>query len=311
MPQSPSPLGLRVGARGSKLARAQARIVQDALQSLCGIATELIAIRTSGDRLQGPLSEAGGKGLFIKELEEALWSGQIDLAIHSMKDVPAPLPEGMSIAAVLPREDPRDAFVSNHAGRLEDLAAGARIGTCSVRRAAQIARLRPDLAIVPLRGNVDTRLAKLAAGEIDAIILAIAGLRRLGLDAYATCLLPTESWLPALAQGTIGIEMLERDSRAESIGAALNDHAAAAALACERAFQAALGGSCRSPIAGLATIVNGILRFRGEVLAPDGASSVDTRVELALGDNAVAEAAAAGHEAGMAIKPHAQAWLAV
>lgn len=306
----PSP-PLRVGTRGSKLARAQAGLVRDALASRCGFASALIAITTSGDRIKDrPLAEAGGKGLFAKELEEALLAEQIELAVHSMKDLPTILPNGLAIAAIFPREDPRDAFISTRSGQLDDLPRTARLGTSSVRRAAQVARLRPDLCVVPMRGNVDTRLGKLDAGDVDAIILAFAGLKRLGLQARARSLLPTETWLPALSQGAIGIEMRGQDPHRSTIAAALNDEVTSIAIACERAFQAALDGTCRTPIAGLATVADNRLLFRGEVLAPDGSAFVDTSVDLVLGDNPLAEATRAGREAGLAIRERARPWLA-
>jgi hydroxymethylbilane synthase len=309
--QRPTSPPLRVGTRGSKLARAQAGLVRDALASRCGFASDLVAITTSGDRIKDrPLAEAGGKGLFAKELEEALLAEQIELAVHSMKDLPTILPDGLAIAAIFPREDPHDAFISAVSGRLDDLPRAARLGTSSVRRAAQVARLRPDLCVVPLRGNVDTRLGKLDAGEVDAIILALAGLKRLGLQARATSLLPAETWLPALSQGAMGIEMREQDPRRSTIAAALNDRVTSIAIACERAFQAALDATCRTPIAGLATVTDNRLLFRGEVLAPDGSAFVDTSVDLVLGDNPLAEAARAGREAGLAIRERAQPWLA-
>ena len=310
MPHSPP--SLRIGTRGSKLARVQAHEVQDALRARCGMESELVAIRTSCDRIQDrPLAEIGGKGLFAKELEEALLAGHIDLAVHSMKDLPAELPSGLEIVATPLREDPSDVFVSRHANTLEDLARGARIGTCSVRRASQIARARRDLEIVSLRGNIDTRLAKLDEGRVDAVILALAGLRRIGLEARAASVLSPERWLPALSQGAIGLEMREKDARAGEIGAALNDETTAIALACERAFQQALDGSCRSPIAGLARVADGRLRFHGEVLAPDGKDWADTHVEIELGAGPCAQAAGAGREAGLRLRTRAQAWLAV
>ncbi|HEY2446282.1 MAG TPA: hydroxymethylbilane synthase [Rhizomicrobium sp.] len=300
----------RIGARGSRLARAQAAIVRETLASVCGFAGELVAIKTTGDRIKDrPLAEAGGKGLFARELEDALLAERIDMAVHSMKDLPAILPDGLTIAAILPRETPLDAFISAAAKHLEDLPRGARLGTSSVRRAAQAARRRPDLRILPLRGNVDTRLAKLDAGEMDAVILAAAGLKRLGLEARAVSVLSADSWLPALSQGAIGIEMRSGDTRRAAIHKAMNDEASAIALACERAFQGALDGSCRTPIAGLAIWAAGKLRFRGEVLAPDGSACETCHVELQLGDDPVAEAERVGREAGLAIRDRAQAWL--
>lgn len=298
---------LRIGTRGSKLALVQANMVAGLLRAR-GAACEIVTVKTTGDRIQDrPLADAGGKGLFVKELEDALLDERIDLAVHSMKDVPVDLPAGLAITALLPREDPRDVFVSNKASALTDLPKGARIGTSSVRRHAQVARVRPDLEIVLLRGNVDTRLAKLDAGEIDGMLLALAGLKRLGLKGRATQML--DDFLPALAQGAIGIEIRETDTNAREIVAQLNDEKTEIALTCERAFQQALGGSCRSPMAGLATIANGELVFRGEVLAPDGSDFVETAVQFPLTANARAEAERAGCEAGEHIRPRAQAWL--
>ena len=281
-----------------------------AILATAGIACELIILKTSGDRIQDrPLADIGGKGLFTKELDEALLHGEIDLAVHSMKDVPAVLPSGLAIAALLPREDVRDAFLSCTAASLDELPRGARIGTGSVRRTAQIARARPDLEIVPLRGNVDTRLAKLHPGAFDAVLLAYAGLKRLGLQDHVTSLLPTDIWLPALSQGAIGIEIRETDVTVSLAVAALNDEATEMALACERSFQLALDGSCRAPIAGFATVMKGVLAFRGEVLAPDGSDFADTKFEHRLGADPVAESAAAGRAAGVALKPRVHRWI--
>jgi hydroxymethylbilane synthase len=289
---------LRIGTRGSKLALVQANMVA----ALLGQPTEIVILKTSGDRIQDrPLADVGGKGLFVKELEDALLGGRIDLAVHSMKDVPVDLPRGLAITALLPREDPRDVFVSNTAATLTQLPQGARLGTSSVRRVAQCLRARPDLDCRLLRGNVDTRLRKLDDGEMDAMLLALAGLKRLGLEARATALL---DFLPALAQGAIGIETREDDARAREAAAVLNDEDTATALACERAFQAALGGSCRSPMAGLARIEDGRVVFDGEVLAPDGSDHIATHIEAAMDD-----AAGAGREAGASIRARASAWL--
>jgi hydroxymethylbilane synthase len=301
---------LRLGSRGSRLARAQTEIVCAALERE-GIAGETIFITTSGDRVQDrSLAEIGGKGLFTKELEAALLGGEIDLAVHSMKDVPAPLATGTRIGAVLAREDARDAFVSWRAPALDRLDKGAKIGTSSVRRMAQLRRARPDLEIVPLRGNVDTRLAKLDSGAFDAAILAHAGLKRLGLEHRATSLLPIAAWLPALSQGIIGLQIREDDNYVSEAIAPLNDKETAIAIACERAFQLALDGSCRSPIAGHATFAGGRLAFRGEVIAPDGSDSVATEFVCNLIDNEIAGAETAGRNGGLKIKPRAQAWLA-
>lgn len=303
---------LRIGTRGSKLARAQTASVQEALRRSCGLGSELVVIRTSGDRIQDrPLADIGGKGLFAKELEEALLSSGIDIAVHSMKDLPTQLPAGLEIVATPPRDDPGDAFVSQRWNTIEAMPDGARIGTSSVRRAAQIARARPDLEIVSLRGNVDTRLAKLDAGEIDAIILAVAGLKRIGAETRTTSILSTQSWLPALSQGAIGLEMREDDPRAGLIAAPLNDEPTAIALTCERAFQAALDGTCRTPIAGLARLEGSRLVFRGEVLAPDGSDSAEARIDVTLGEDARAHAARAGRETGLSLRERVRPWLAL
>jgi len=309
MPQKPVPL--RIGTRGSKLALAQAGMVRNLLaETACPC--ELVVVKTTGDRIQDrPLADLGGKGLFTKELEQALLAGEIDIAVHSMKDVPVVLPGGLAIPAILPREDPRDAFISNSAARLDDLPLRARIGTSSVRRQAQISRARPDLDVLLLRGNVDTRLAKLDAGQYDAILLAHAGLKRLGLEARATELLSLTEWLPALAQGAVGVEVRAGDERTATAVRALNDPLSETALACERAFQAALDGSCKTPIAGLAAYTGEHLVFRGEVLAPDGSDFVETGFEISLKEDAVNKAAEAGRDAGLALKPRAQAWLAL
>jgi hydroxymethylbilane synthase len=305
MPQST----LRIGTRGSKLALVQANGVARRLGE-GGTMCEVVVLKTSGDRIQDrSLADAGGKGLFTKELEEALLAGAIDLAVHSMKDVPTALPTGLCIDAILAREDASEAFVSNKAKRIEDLPHGARFGTSSVRRHAQVKRVRPDLDVVLLRGNVDTRLAKLDAGEMDGMLLALAGLKRLGLEARATAILDVARWLPSLAQGAIGIEIRQDDARTHAAIAPLNHAPTEIALTCERAFQSALDGSCRTPIAGLATIANGILTFRGEVLAPDGGEFLESKFEVALAGDAKARAASAGFEAGLALKPHAARWL--
>jgi hydroxymethylbilane synthase len=309
MAQSQTPL--RLGTRGSKLALAQAGMVRARLAQE-SISAEIVVLKTSGDRIQDrSLADSGGKGLFTKELEEALLREDIDLAVHSMKDVPVQLPAGLKIAALLLREDPSDVFISKIASSLAALPKNARVGTSSVRRQAQVARARPDVETVLLRGNVDTRLAKLDAGDYDAILLALAGLKRLGLASRATAILSPQDWLPALAQGAIGIEIREGNERAAAAISPLNDSNTEIALACERAFQSVLDGSCRTPIAGIATIHQGRLTFRGEVLAPDGSDFVETKFEIDLGTNPVNEAARAGRDAGLALKPRALRWLAL
>ncbi|HWD27452.1 MAG TPA: hydroxymethylbilane synthase [Rhizomicrobium sp.] len=300
---------LRIGTRGSKLALVQANMVRDRLAAV-GAACEIVILKTTGDRIQDrSLADAGGKGLFVKELEDALLREDIDLAVHSMKDVPTALPPGLSLSAFLEREDPSEAFVSHKAASLADLPKGARLGTSSVRRHAQAARARPDLDVVLLRGNVDTRLKKLDDGEMDAIFLAFAGLKRLGLAGRATAILDPQMWLPSLAQGVIGIEIRETDTHAREITAMLGHVPSELAVTCERAFQAALDGSCRTPIAGLATVSESTLSFKGEVLAPDGSDAAAAVFEHTFGHNPRAEADAAGREAGEALKPRVAKWL--
>jgi len=272
--------------------------------------TELVTVVTTGDRVKDkPLADIGGKGLFAKELEDALLSGRVDLAVHSMKDLPVDIPQGLRIVATLAREDPADALLSRDGRTLDNIANSARLGTSSVRRAAQVTRRRPDLRILPLRGNVDTRIAKLDRGELDAIILAFAGLKRLNLQERATAVFDPEVWLPALAQGALAIEMCEDDVRCPLVADALDHLPSAIALACERSFQAALGGSCGTPIAGYAWIEGNLLRFRGEVLSLDGREWEETSITLELGPNPVRDAARAGREAGLALKVRARRWL--
>lgn len=272
---------LRLASRGSPLALAQANLVRNALAEAHGWDPEELddicpiqIVRTSGDRIQDrPLVEAGGKGLFAKEIEEALLEGEADIAVHSMKDLPAEQPEGLAIPAVLAREEPFDVFLARDGLPFDKLPDNARIGTSSVRRQAQALRLRPDLKIVPLRGNVETRLLKLARGEADAIILARAGLVRLNLSLPDSELLSGDDWLPALCQGIIAIETREDDSLVREIVSEINDGETHLAAACERGFLAALDGSCRTPLAGLAEVEHGMVRFRGQVLTPDGSQS--------------------------------------
>jgi hydroxymethylbilane synthase len=290
---------LRIGTRGSPLALAQANEVRARLEAAHGPgrwAFEVRAIKTSGDRIQDrPLAEAGGKGLFTKEIEEALLAGDIDLAVHSMKDMPTLLPAGLAVACYLPREDVRDAFISAKAPTLAELPKGAAVGTSSLRRQAQVKHLRPDLTVVPLRGNVETRLRKLEAGAADATLLACAGLRRLGLADRITAPISTEEMLPAVAQGAIGVEIRAGDMRLAELLAPINDQATALAVTAERAFLAKLEGSCRTPIAGLAELAGGRLVFRGAILTPDGRQCHATRRQgrpeeaLLLAEDAAAE----------------------
>src|SRR5579883_171066 len=252
---------LSIGSRGSPLALAQARAVQESLAAAAGVAAgqiEIKVIRTTGDLVQDrSLAEAGGKGLFTKEIEEALLARRIDLAVHSAKDVPTVLPPGLVLAGFLPREDPRDAFVSGKARTLGELAPGAVVGTASPRRQALVRRLRPDVSVVTLRGNVETRLRKLEAGAADATLLAVAGLKRLGLLSVAAAILDPDEFVPAVGQGAIAIEARADDAGARALVASIGDADTASALAAERAFLAELDGSCRTPIAGHASVSGG------------------------------------------------------
>lgn len=262
---------LVLGTRGSALALWQARWVAGRLaQAAPGADVEVRVIRTSGDRIGGPLLAAGGKGLFIKEIEEALAAGQIDLAVHSMKDVPAALRPGLCIAAIPVREDARDALVSRDRIRLMDLGPGARLGTSSLRRACQILARRPDLAVVPLRGNVDSRLRKMRAGDVDAVMLALAGLRRLGLEGEVAETMECSECVPAVGQGALCIETRSEDGGTRDAIAPLHDPATACCVAAERAFLAGLGGDCHVPIAGHARLAGRELEIEGLVGRPDG-----------------------------------------
>ena len=263
---------LRIATRKSQLALWQAEHVAALLrQERADLAVELVPISTKGDRIQDrSLAAIGGKGLFIKELETALEEQRADIAVHSMKDVPSDVPEGFLIAAVLPRADPRDALLTAQAERVEDLPRAARVGTSSLRRQAQLLALRPDLRIEALRGNVDTRLRRLDNGELDAIILACAGLIRLGWENRITARLDPRVCLPAVSQGIIGIECRSDDAQARALLQRLNDPATQTAMEAERAFAGRLGGSCQSPIAAYATLDAGRLRLDGLVAEPDG-----------------------------------------
>jgi hydroxymethylbilane synthase len=297
---------LRIGTRGSPLALAQATMVQAQLASALGVtaeALELKIIRTSGDVIQDrPLSEVGGKGLFTKEIEEALIAREIDLAVHSAKDLPTLLPPGLAIVSALPREDPRDVFISRKATTLRALADGATVGTASLRRQALVKRLRPDLKVVTFRGNVETRLRKLDEGVVDATLLALAGLRRLGLAEAATAILDTEEFLPAVGQGIVALEARADDTRTRAMLDRINSPDDAIALAAERAFLTVLDGSCRTPIAGHAKITAGRVSFRGLIAKPDGSHVFETSRE-----GVAAQAAALGHDAGRELKERAGA----
>src|SRR5471030_299011 len=292
---------LRIGTRGSPLALVQARTVRARLAAALGVgeaAIELKIIRTSGDAIQDrPLADVGGKGLFTKEIEEVLLDGRIDLAVHSAKDMPTVLPAGLMLAACLEREDPRDVFISHKARSLAELPQGATLGTASLRRQAIAKRTRGDLRVVPLRGNVETRLRKLADGEVDATILALAGMKRLGLTEHATKIMSVDEFLPAVGQGAIGIEAREDDTRTREILARIDYADTSIALACERAFLAVLDGSCKTPIGGHATLAGDVLQFRGLIARPDGAAAHDIAATGRRGD-----AIEIGTEAGHAVR---------
>jgi len=264
---------LRIATRESPLALWQAEHVKARLEAAHpGLVVSLVPMTTTGDQLlAGPLSQSGGKGLFVKELEAALLDARADIAVHSMKDVPVQQPEGLMLSAFLEGEDPRDAFVSNQHASLATLPQGARLGTASLRRQVQAKRLRPDLVITVLRGNVGTRLRKLDEGQHDAILLACAGLMRLGLEARIRERLDPEIFVPAIGQGIVGIECRSGDARTQALLAVLHDAASGTRLAAERAFNAHLGGACQAPIAGHATPqAGGQLRLVGLVGTPDG-----------------------------------------
>jgi hydroxymethylbilane synthase len=257
------PSSLRLGTRGSKLALAQANWVKTRMEEgYPDLAVELVIIKTTGDKLKDvPLAQVGGKGLFIKEIEEALLAGQVDLAVHSLKDMPALVPERLVIAAVPPREDWRDAFISPNYATLSAIPPGGRVGTGSLRRRVQILHLRPDLEIVPMRGNVDTRLRKLAEEGLEAIILAAAGLARLGLTHVSRSFLSAQEMLPAISQGALGLEVRADDGRVRDLIAFLDDPATHAAVRAERGFLARLEGGCVVPVAGLAQVKGDSLTF--------------------------------------------------
>lgn len=300
-----TPPPIRLGTRGSRLALAQSRMVQAALAE-AGIPSQTVVLTTTGDRIRRPLAEFGGKALFAKELEEALLADEIDLAVHSMKDLPAILPAGLALAGVLERACAFDTLVL--APGLSALPAAPRLGTGAVRRGAQARRAFPDAEILPLRGNVDTRLRKLDEGGFDALILSAAGLARLGLDARIGRLLDGADWLPALTQGTIGLEIRDGDPVAQAAAAAITHEDSFLRAICERAFQAGLQGNCHSPIAGLARIQDGELHFAGEVLAPDGSDSVRCAFALPVDAGAV-KIAARAQGAGADLRPRAKDWL--
>lgn len=272
---------IRIATRKSPLALWQAEHVAERLRAAHpGLRTELVRMTTQGDRvLDAPLAKMGGKGLFVKELEQGMLEGNADIAVHSMKDVPVEFPQGLHLAAILPREDPRDALVSARFPSFQALPARAKIGTSSLRRQCQIKARLPECELVNLRGNVNTRVAKLDAGEYDAIVLAVAGLKRLGMADRITEVLSPQASLPAIGQGAIGIECRSDDSRVNKLVRALHDKCTALRVTAERAMNERLQGGCQAPIAGYAELDGGFLRLRGLVGSPDG--SVIVRGEVA------------------------------
>lgn len=294
LPSAVAPL--RIGTRGSPLALAQAHETRARLMQAHDLPEEAFAIeviKTTGDRIQDrALSEIGGKGLFTKEIEEALLDGRIDLAVHSMKDMPTILPDGLIIPCLLPREDVRDAFVSRLYAGISVLPKRAIVGSSSLRRRAQLLNKRPDLQVVEFRGNVQTRLRKLDEGLADATFLAVAGLVRLGQSELAANPIAVEDMLPAVAQGAIGIESRAEDARVLDLLAAIHDPTTAIRLTAERTFLAGLDGSCRTPIGGLAEINGATIRFRGEIIRPDGSER-----HAAERSGVLSDAAALGRDA--------------
>lgn len=296
----------RFGARGSPLAITQAKAMIAEMAGALGAGDKdafasLEPIKTSGDRLVGkPLRDFGGKGLFVKELDEALLEDRIDIAVHSLKDLPAETPPGVFLGGFLPREDPRDAFISASASSFDDLPQGARLGTASLRRAAQASRLRPDLEISSLRGNVHTRLQRIREGAFDATFLAAAGLNRLGRADVIAELMPTDRMPPALCQGIVAATCREDDDRARAALAAINDAQSELCAHIERAFLRALDGSCRMPIAGLAAIEGADAEFYGEILSPDGTAHYAATRRVSTAD--LEAAADAGASAGAELR---------
>lgn len=285
----PSPAKpLMIGTRGSPLALAQAHETRQRLSAAFDLPLEaftIVVIKTTGDKiLDRPLKEIGGKGLFTREIEDAMLKGEIDIAVHSMKDMPTLQPDGLLLDTYLPREDVRDAFISPTHGALADLAPGTVVGTSSLRRRAQLKLRRPDLEVVEFRGNLQTRLKKLEDGVAAATFLAMAGLNRLRMDEVPATAIAVDDMLPAVAQGAIGIERRAQDTRVADMLAAIHDGPTGQRLAAERAFLKALDGSCETPIAGLATLNGTTLTLRGEVLRPDGSEAISETVTCPVAD---------------------------
>jgi hydroxymethylbilane synthase len=301
-------MAMRLGSRGSPLALAQSRLVAAMLAKSTGTDISDFPIEsfmTSGDRIQGRLQDAGGKGLFTRELDEALLARRIDAAIHSMKDLPTRMPAGIVLACVPAREDQRDAFIATRVQSLMELPAGATVGTASLRRQAQTLHLRPDLKVEMLRGRVETRLAKIESGAFDATYLALAGLKRLGLEGHAASLVDSEQMPPAPGQGALAITARADDEKTLAALAALNVLEHAITTTAERAFLEALDGSCRTPIAAMATIGNGKLSFLGEVLTPDGKHCWRRHETVVLGAAGIQTARTLGLKLGQEIRGEA------
>ncbi|GJL92689.1 hydroxymethylbilane synthase [Hyphococcus sp.] len=298
-----------IASRRSPLALAQARLVQAMISRAASIGAEHAPIRdyvSSGDRnLSGSLADVGGKGLFTKEIEDALLSGVARFAVHSMKDMPPESPPGLVTAAIPAREDPRDVFISPVTASPWDLPQGARVGTASVRRAAQLLARRPDLKTAPLRGNVGTRLEKLKRGEADATFLALAGLKRLGMEAHATMIMGADEMLPAAGQGALCVQTREDDNEARAIAALFNCSKTSLCVQMERAFLAGLDGSCRTPIAALAVIEGGEVRFRGELLSLNGAQVFRASRIMPYTDGSDVDIINAGAEAAVELRAKA------
>ena len=294
---------LRIGTRGSPLALAQAdetraRLIAAHPHLVAPGSIEICVIKTTGDKVQDrPLSEVGGKGLFTKEIEEALLAGEIDVAVHSMKDVPTWLPDGLVIDCLLPREDPRDVLIATAGNSIATLPQGAVVGSASLRRAAQVKALRPDLSIVPLRGNVETRIAKVQRGDATATLLALAGLKRLHKQNVATAILSVDEILPAVAQGAIGLETRANDDRVNALLAPLNDRNTQLRVAAERGCLAVLDGSCRTPIAAYAELSGDAMRLRALIALPDG-----TQVHRQAASGTATDAVALGTQIGRKLK---------
>ncbi|HOU51611.1 MAG TPA: hydroxymethylbilane synthase [Smithella sp.] len=279
-------MNLKIGTRGSKLALTQTNFVADKLKKAIPDADiEICVIKTSGDIMQDvSLLTIGGQGVFVKELEEALLSDKIDLAVHSMKDVPGDIPEGLTFAAILPREDVRDVLVSRNNIKMEFLPKGAKVGTGSQRRGAQIKAVMPDVNIVPLRGNLDTRLKKIETENLTGVILAAAGMKRMGLAERITQFLPVETMLPAVGQGALGVQIRKDDAELAKACAELNDVTTAAEVTAERAFMRALGGGCRLPIAALGKLDGQMLTLEGMLAAPNGTTMIREKMSGTIKD---------------------------